>query len=134
MSKLAEAKRCRNEAAQIKKKNNIMDLTTQASITALLDKSADIINELTNDATPTAVNLHEVQNAMFNISINCMVSNESIRQIVKEMTNAFEFLLQAVEGTMNNLKRAISKKRKKIGEMSAARAILRPSNKTCKST
>ena len=93
-----------NEAARIKKKNNIMDPTTQASITALLAKSADIINELTNDATPTAVNLHEVQNAMFNISINCMVSNELIRQIDKEMTKAFEFLVQAVRGTMNNLR------------------------------
>ena len=37
-----------------------------------------------------------------------MVSNELIRQIVKEMTNAFEYLLQTIGRTMGNLKKAIS--------------------------
>ena len=44
MTKLAEAKRCRNEAAGIKKNCNIMDPSIQARITALLAKAADIIS------------------------------------------------------------------------------------------
>ena len=87
MSRLAEAKRCRNEAALIKKKGNITDPDVQARITALLAKSADIIEELISDNPRTGFNHHEAQTAMFNISINSMVSNELMRQIVKEMTN-----------------------------------------------
>ena len=109
ISKLTEAKKCKNEAAQIKQREDIMNPATQSRITILLTKSAEIINELINETEmTTATDQHEAQNAMFNISINCMVSNELIRQIVKEMTNAFEYLLQTIGNTMNNLKKAIS--------------------------
>ena len=103
MAKLTEAKKCKNEAIQIKRKSDIMDPVVQSRITTLLTKSAAIIEELVKDTDETSFNIHEAQNSIFNLSINSMVAIELVRQIVKETTNGFEYLLEGLADTMKSI-------------------------------